>query len=207
MRRAGWWAVTVGLPLLYIGAVMVATRRPKPVYAYADPTVVTVAEKAGPAIYHAPDATYPARALRERVEGPVKFHVTIAADGSVEHASLIAGPALLVPAALAAVRQYQFEPKTAETEIEIPFSLSDPTRSFTPPAVATAAGTGVRVRGEVRVVVAVDPAGHVDSVRPVAGRAALFSAAIEAVKQWTFRPALRNGQAVQGTVVIEVPVQ
>ncbi|HTS60691.1 MAG TPA: TonB family protein [Candidatus Acidoferrales bacterium] len=202
MRRIGWWSVTAGLPLLYLAAVYVATRHPKPVYAFAVPTVFTVAEKAGPAIYHAPDPIYPAQALRAHVEGSVRFHVAIAADGSVRHASLIAGPAPLVDAALTAVRQYQFEPKAAETEIEIPFSLQNPTRSFSLPAVAARPGA---VPGPVRVVVSVDPAGHVDSVTPVAGREALFAPAMEAVRRWTFRPALRNGAAVKGSVVIDIP--
>jgi hypothetical protein len=44
MRRARRVAVSIGLPLLYALAVYVATRHPKPVYAFAEPTVITVTE-------------------------------------------------------------------------------------------------------------------------------------------------------------------
>jgi hypothetical protein len=45
MRRALRLAVSVGLPLLYAVAVFVVTRHPKPVYAFAEPTVITVTDE------------------------------------------------------------------------------------------------------------------------------------------------------------------
>jgi hypothetical protein len=45
MRRALRLVVSVGLPMLYAAAVYVATRHPKPVYAFAEPTVITVTDK------------------------------------------------------------------------------------------------------------------------------------------------------------------
>ena len=56
--------MTVLLPMLYVAAVYVATRRPKPVYAFADPTVLTVTEQPGPAVLHAPEPIYPAEAAK-----------------------------------------------------------------------------------------------------------------------------------------------
>jgi hypothetical protein len=44
VRKARKVAVTIVLPLLYAFAVYVATRHPKPVYAFAQPTVITVTE-------------------------------------------------------------------------------------------------------------------------------------------------------------------
>ena len=44
MRRVRRVAVSVVLPLIYAIAVYAATRHPKPVYAFAQPTVITVAE-------------------------------------------------------------------------------------------------------------------------------------------------------------------
>jgi TonB family protein len=116
-------AVSVVLPLVYAVAVLVVTRHPKPVYAFADPTVFNVTEQAGPQILHTVNPVYPAIARRKGIEGSVRFKVTIAADGSVTHAEYLSGPAPLVNAALIAVRQWQFEAKKAETEIEIPFTL------------------------------------------------------------------------------------
>jgi hypothetical protein len=45
MARVRRVAISVLLPLLYAAAVFVATRHPKPVYAFADPTVITVTDK------------------------------------------------------------------------------------------------------------------------------------------------------------------
>jgi len=63
-----------------------------------------------------------------------------------------------------------------------------------------------RVEGTVLVGIVVDPegrAGTVDLVRR-SGNRELDRAAVDAVKQWTFEPAVRNGRAVEGRV--EVPV-
>jgi len=118
MGRARGIAISVVLPLVYAAVVFVATRHPKPVYAFADPTVYNVVEPAGPKILKTVDPVYPPDL---KVRGSVRFKVTIASDGSVAHAVYESGPAELLNAALTAVRQYRFEAKAAETEIEIPF--------------------------------------------------------------------------------------
>ena len=207
MREARWIAISVLLPVLYVATVYKATRKPKPVSAFADPTVLTVSEKAGPAIYHAPEAIYPAEALRKRVVGSVTFQVAIAADGSVARADVVRGPAPLVAAALAAMRQYQFEAKAAETEIEIPFSLHNPTLAFSSPEPVERKNPKSRVHGTVRVVAAVNREGRVFSVQPVSGPAKAIPLAVEAVQRWTFRPALRNGHPIPGTIVLAIPVE
>ena len=55
------------------------------------------------------------------------------------------------------------------------------------------------------MVALVDPEGHVENVRPVLGPERLMPAAMEAVRQWTFRPMLRDGKAEHGTAVVDVP--
>jgi TonB family protein len=207
MRRARWIAVSIVLPLLYAALVFVATRHPKPVYAFADPTVMTVTDKPGPAVYHAPEPIYPPEALRRRLEGAVRFQVTVAADGTVARATLVDGSAPLVSAALAAVRQYQFEARAAETEIDIGFSLAGPTRSRSPAEpVERKPPRGHGMRGVVRVVATVNPEGRVDFVQPVSGPDLLKPAVADAVRQWLFRPARRNGRPTRSTVVLDVPV-
>jgi len=207
MGRARWIAVTIVLPLLYAVAVFVATRHPKPVYAFADPTVMTVTDKPGPAIFHAPEPIYPAQALRDRIEGSVKFKVAIGADGTVASATPVSGPEPLRAAASVALRQYQFEAKFAQTEIDIAFSRRTATRSFSPPEpLERKKPRRTGARGVVRVVATVNEEGLVDFVQPVSGPEALTGAAVDAVRQWKFRPALRNGKAVHGTVVLDVPV-
>jgi hypothetical protein len=57
----------------------------------------------------------------------------------------------------------------------------------------------------VRVVALVGPEGRVELVQPVTGPADLVPAAVESVRQWIFRPTLRNGRPEQGTAVVDVP--
>ena len=211
MGKARWVIVSIGLPLVYVVSVYVVTRKPKPVYAFADPTVVTVSDKPGPPIFHAPDPIYPARALRERIEGSVKLHVTIADDGTVANAVVVSGPEPLRAAALTDARQYQFEAKAAETDIDIGFSLRNATRWLTAPEPIDRVTPEYpkiarrrHIEGVVRVVAMVNPEGRVESVQPVSGPEPLKEPALDAVKQWRFRPLHRNGKPGYGTAVVDV---
>jgi TonB family protein len=69
----------------------------------------------------------------------------------------------------------------------------------TPPGAPTS-GTGGIVLAEI--VVRVN--GAVESVRILDGYAALHQAAIDAVKQWTFRPFLQNGKPARVLALVEV---
>ena len=46
----------------------------------------------------------------------------------------------------------------------------------------------MRISGEVRLEVTVDPAGNVTNVKPLAGNSLLSSAAEDAVRKWKFEP-------------------
>ena len=207
MSRLRWVSVTYALPLLYLALVYSSTRQPKAVYRYANPTVMTVTDTGGPAVLHGPDVVYPPQALRDRVEGSVKLKVTVAADGTVARAVPVSGPPLLRQAAVNRVRQWQFEAKAQETLIDVGFSLGGATRSLalpeplhrTPPVYKGG------YRGSVRVVAMVDPEGRVEFVQPVTGPEILIGAAVRSVRQWTFRPMLRDGKPVRGTAVVDVP--
>src|ERR1039457_6997395 len=91
MARLRWVAITLAPPLVYVMVLYLATRPPKPVYTFAQHTVMTVTDKGGPAILHAPPAIYPPQALRAKVEGSAILQVTIAADGTVARAVAISG--------------------------------------------------------------------------------------------------------------------
>ena len=83
MARLRWVSITIALPLVYVVLLYQATRPEKPVYVFANPTVMTVTDKGGPAILHSPDVVYPPQALRDRVEGRVTLKVTVGADGTL----------------------------------------------------------------------------------------------------------------------------
>jgi TonB family protein len=207
MSRLRWALVTFALPLAYVLILYVATRPPQAVYVFANPTAMTVSDKGGPAVLHAPDAVYPARALRDRVEGNVTLKVTVGADGVVARAVPVSGPEPLRQAAVDKVRAWQFEAKAQETRIDVGFSLSGATLSLVLPEAMKRKAPVYKgkLRGTVRVVAMVDRQGRVEFVQPVMGPEELMPPAVEAVRRWTFRPGLRNGEPVHGTVVVDVP--
>ena len=76
------------------------------------------------------DPVYPEDAQTQGVEGTVKLHIVIGTDGSVQSLEPISGPALLIPAAVNAVRQWRYtessiggQPVEAEEDITILFRL------------------------------------------------------------------------------------
>jgi TonB family protein len=76
------------------------------------------------------DPIYPEAAKTQRMEGTVELHAIIGQDGTVESVEPRSGPALLVPAAVNAVRQWRYKPSSvggqpaeAEEDITITFRL------------------------------------------------------------------------------------
>jgi len=207
MARLRWLTITLALPLVYLAVLYQATRPEKPIYTFARHTVMTVTGTGGPAILHAPPVVYPPQALRDRVEGSVVLTVTIAADGTVTRAVPVSGPEPLRQAAADNVRQWQFEAKAQETQIDVGFSPRSATHSLAlpEPVRRTMPVNQGRMHGSVRVVAMVDPQGCVEFVHPVTGPEKLVPAALESVRQWTFRPMLRDGKPEHGTAVVDVP--
>jgi TonB family protein len=197
----------VGLPLAYALGVFWAMRAPPPKYASQGSTAVTVKDEGGPEVLHSPDAIYPAAALRDHIEGTVRLRVQVDGDGRVAKVEPVSGPPVLIPAAVEAVRQWQFSAKPIETEVQVPFLLWHPgsrTSTLPEPVNRTPAVGPAGIHGLVRLVAMVDPTGRVEFVHPVSGPGRLVPAAVASVKQWVFRPALRDGKPDRGTAVVEV---
>ena len=127
--------------------------------------------------------------------------------GTVVRAVPISGPVPLRRAAAESVRQWQFEAKAQETQIDVGFSRRTATRTLAlpEPVRRTAPLNQGKLHGLVRVVALVDPQGRVESVLPVTGPETLVPAAMDSVRHWTFRPMLRDGKPEHGTAVIDVP--
>ena len=73
---------------------------------------------------------YPALARQQQIEGTVLLQVLVGVDGGVREVNATDGDARLVPAATAAVRQWQFRPYAPQgspvpfkTQVEVKFSL------------------------------------------------------------------------------------
>ena len=77
------------------------------------------------------EPAYPLVAQQQRIEGAVKIHLVIGADGTVRSMKLLSGSPLLVPAAMDAAKYWQYlpallngQPVETEQDIEIAFRLS-----------------------------------------------------------------------------------
>jgi TonB family protein len=61
-------------------------------------------------LYHRVEPVYPFLALQTRREGRVELHAVISADGSIQSLEVLSGDPLLIPSALAAVREWRYHP-------------------------------------------------------------------------------------------------
>lgn len=73
---------------------------------------------------------YPPEAKEKGIEGTVKIHLSVSADGTVGNIQLVEGPPLLIPAALDAAQYWRYmpallngQPVEIEQDIEIAFRL------------------------------------------------------------------------------------
>jgi protein TonB len=78
-----------------------------------------------------PKPVYPPLAKQARISGTVKLNAIIAKDGTIMNLSVISGHPLLVPAAMAAVKEWAYrptllngEPVEVVTQIDVNFTLS-----------------------------------------------------------------------------------
>jgi outer membrane biosynthesis protein TonB len=60
------------------------------------------------------------------------------------------------------------------------------------------------IAGKVRLSIVVGSGGDVLEVKPVAGPDTLFPAAVEAVRQWRYRPTRLNGRPVEVQSTVEL---
>lgn len=97
---------------------------PRPIRVGAEVQAANIQEKITP--------VYPPLAKAARVQGIVRFDVTIGTDGRVQDMRLVSGPPLLIQAAMEAVRQWVYKPTllngnpvTVQTTVDITFTLAE----------------------------------------------------------------------------------
>jgi TonB family protein len=94
---------------------------------------VSVSEEAARALLvHSVDPVYPEEGLAQKLHGPVVLQALIGRDGSVEDLKIVRGYFILGRAAIAAVKQWHFQPYTlnghaAATQTVITINFSSPT--------------------------------------------------------------------------------
>jgi TonB family protein len=172
---------------------------------------------------------YPAEARAAGIEGTVRLDAVIGKDGAVKDLQVMSGPAMLQQPSMDAVKQWVYrpyllngEPVEVKTQIQVVYSLatrhhetseaqpeekpgvaSSPTviKSVNPayPPEARSAHQG----GVVMVKAKIDTAGH-PTVLGVDGPEVFRNSARAAVEQYSFRPAMKDGQPVEAMLVLEV---
>jgi TonB family protein len=93
-------------------------------------TVATQPNVAEGGLFLRVEPKYPEQALAQRVQGPVVLKIGITAEGTVQEIKIVSGAPILADAAIAAVRQWRFRPRTEggravgmETQITLNFTL------------------------------------------------------------------------------------
>jgi periplasmic protein TonB len=116
--------VAVNPALLPVSAAL-----PLPVIRQSSEPVVVSEETARALLVHTVNPVYPPEALAQKLHGPVVLQAVIGRDGAVEDLKLVRGYFVLGRAAIAAVKQWRFQPYSAnghasatQTVITINFS-------------------------------------------------------------------------------------
>jgi TonB family protein len=162
-----------------------------------------------PTLLHRVEAVYPKIALQTGASGTVVLDVTIGRDGHVNSVRVRNGHPMLTNAAVEAVKQWVYAPSDSEvrTEVSIDFGGSRSSASGGPiqqavliyrkdatyPKEAKEAG----ITGTVTLNATIGTDGQVKEVHAISGDALLAQAAVEAVRQWRYRPTMLNGQPVE----------
>ena len=109
----------------------VSAPQPQPVIQPFSEPVALSEEAARSLLIHTVNPVYPAEASAQKLHGPVVLQVVIGRDGSVEDLKIVRGYFILGRAAIAAVKQWRFQPYTlsghaAATQTVITVNFSHP---------------------------------------------------------------------------------
>ena len=209
---AACWFVTGAFPLAAAPEVV------------NDAPGVTV-DLGGAGVMHRTGVIYPAEALKQGVQGTVVVEVKLDSNGNVSDAHVVSGPDELRNAALQSVLQWHLMKNLAGSTRQVTISFSLPDSAPTQPPAAAAApgapayhvGAGVtapvllykrepeyteearqaKYSGTVLLYIEVDPSGKATNIRVQHSLGlGLDERAIEAVRQWKFKPGYKDGNPV-----------
>jgi len=166
--------------------------------------------------------------------GTVELRVQISPDGAVKQVEVVSGHPILAKAAVDAMAQWKFQPqlrngKPAEAETLLDFVFAGPGHVSVPGfAVPVPAGPDDKVKvtpaalihsvpprypskamkkrisGTVRVYGQITKEGEVEDLEALSGDPLLIPAALDAIRQWRYKPTLVDGVPAQVDTCIEV---
>ncbi len=87
------------------------------------------------------EPTYPLEAQQQGLQGTVKIHLVIAADGSISSEKFISGPSQLAPAALEAAKYWRYFPRCSMA------NRSRPRKTSKSPSIFPANNTSADLNG------------------------------------------------------------
>ena len=178
-----------------------------------------------PDVASAGDVAYPMRAAQG---GLVALLVKLDESGTAQDWQVVQDVPPLTAAALAGAKKWTFQAATAHGKnvaayfpVHVVFNPYNPggtsvagggphvprpvpsnLGSWMPPQVRRASyafyPTNSQTQGTVVLSVEIGKAGHAGNIKVVHGVPGLNEAAIEAIKQWGFQPAMRDGQTATG---------
>ena len=175
------------------------------------------------------EPVYPALAKQAQIQGTVELSGLIGKDGRVRDLQLLRGHPLLVQAALSAVKDWVYKPTTingepveVRTEISVNFTLAPSESAEMPKRIqvdgnAQAANLITQVKpnyppeakqagiqGTVQLQAVLGKDGKVQDIKVLSGEPVLAAAALDAVRQWVYRPTLLNGEPVEVKTTIDI---
>lgn len=167
---------------------------------------------------------YPEAAKRARVQGTVVLEAATDEAGNVAEISRVEGHPLLIDAAIEAISQWKYEPykindkpRPLKFDVTFAFKLSKEEAAAVSPVIPQEQPVTLdpaikpvlvnkvapvypeeakkkKIGGVVSIEAVVDEKGTVSGIDLVKGAPLLIKAATDAVKQWTYKPYLVNGQ-------------
>lgn len=190
-----------------------------------------VAKKAShtkkPKLLKKADPIYPDVAKKSKVQGKVMVEATTNLEGEVVKAVAIKGPELLKQAAVDAVKKWKYAPfvvngvkEPVSFTVLINFRLQDDGKERPPLDISSIERPKLikkvapkyprealkkRISGKVVLEAVVDTRGIVEKVNLVDGIKELNQAAIDALKQWKYKPFIKDGvkRRVRFTVIVK----
>ena len=164
---------------------------------------------------------YPPEALDKRIEGSVNLLATVSKEGKLVNIAVVSGDPLLVPAALTAVKQWEYQPyklngETVDVKTSIQLNFVLPTRVHVPEKVMEKLlvkrlvppypqeARRLEVQGQVILDALIGVDGKVKDLTPVSGERMLVPSTIDVVRRWQYKPYLIGGKPTEVETEITV---
>jgi TonB family protein len=176
---------------------------------------------------------YPEEAKSKGVQGTVRLRVDVTKDGSVSSADIMNGDPLLADSAIAAAKQWRYQPfmncgqpMEAQAVENVRYSLAGSNASVTivAPSMRPRISSGVaaanlvhrvdpiypkesekaKLQGRVVLELMISKEGEPHDISVVSGTPELVDAALDAVRQWRYKPYVLNGEPVEVQTVVQI---